>query len=388
MKKLTASIFTVLLATIGTANADIASQAYVDKQTGTLTNLTTTAKDNLVGAINELNTKAGNKSVATQIAEALVPYSTTEQSDAAYATAAQGAKADTAVQPAAISDMQIKSNLVTSMSESSTDTQYPSAKAVYTAVEAAKTAATYDDTALSAKVTANETAISTINSSAPMTSGITQAKVGQYDTLVTNAASYGDIVTHDADEFATAAQGLKADSAVQPAAISDMQVKSNLVTSMSESSTDTQYPSAKAVYTAVEAAKTAATYDDTALSAKVTANETAISTINSSAPMTSGITQAKVGQYDTLVTNAASYGDIVTHDADEFATAAQGTKADSAVQSVTKSGEGNILTGITTTDHAVTVTVSGTAIPQPSGSCKDCVLHYNGKAYSWEEITR
>ncbi|MBR2286340.1 MAG: hypothetical protein IJ866_02700 [Alphaproteobacteria bacterium] len=271
MKKLTASIFTVLLATIGTANADIASQAYVDKQTGTLTNLTTTAKDNLVGAINELNTKAGNKSVATQIAEALVPYSTTEQSDAAYATAAQGAKADTAVQPAAISDMQIKSNLVTSMSESSTDTQYPSAKAVYTAVEAAKTAATYDDTALSAKVTANETAISTINSSAPMTSGITQAKVGQYDTLVTNAASYGDIVTHDADEFATAAQG---------------------------------------------------------------------------------------------------------------------TKADSAVQSVTKSGEGNILTGITTTDHAVTVTVSGTAIPQPSGSCKDCVLHYNGKAYSWEEITR
>lgn len=51
-----------------------------------------------------------------------------------YATAAQGAKADTAVQPAAIANMQTTTNLVTSISGSSTDAQYPSAKCMWTLV--------------------------------------------------------------------------------------------------------------------------------------------------------------------------------------------------------------------------------------------------------------
>lgn len=49
-------------------------------------------------------------------------------SDVGAATAAQGTKADTAVQPAAIANMQVTTNLVTSMSSASTDAQYPSAK--------------------------------------------------------------------------------------------------------------------------------------------------------------------------------------------------------------------------------------------------------------------
>ena len=48
-----------------------------------------------------------------------------------YATSAQGAKADTAVQPSAIANMQTTTNLVTSVSSLSTDSQYPSAKLFY-----------------------------------------------------------------------------------------------------------------------------------------------------------------------------------------------------------------------------------------------------------------
>lgn len=48
-----------------------------------------------------------------------------------YATSAQGALADTAVQPADIVNMQTTTNLVTSVSSASTDLQYPSAKLFY-----------------------------------------------------------------------------------------------------------------------------------------------------------------------------------------------------------------------------------------------------------------
>ena len=43
--------------------------------------------------------------------------------------------------------------------------------------------------------------------------------IGAINTLL---ATYGDIVTHDANEFATAAQGSKADSAVQPEDLADV----------------------------------------------------------------------------------------------------------------------------------------------------------------------
>lgn len=65
---------------------------------------------------------------------------------------------------------------------------------------------------------------------------------GAASTAETNAKNYADGL---ASNYATAAQGAKADTAVQPADISNMQTTTNLVTSVSSSSTDTQYPSAK-----------------------------------------------------------------------------------------------------------------------------------------------
>ena len=60
MKKiLTVSLCAIMA--VSAARADIASVEYVGKQTGVLTDLTTTAKGNLVGAINELNSAVGTK---------------------------------------------------------------------------------------------------------------------------------------------------------------------------------------------------------------------------------------------------------------------------------------------------------------------------------------
>lgn len=49
-----------------------------------------------------------------------------------------------------------------------------------------------------------------------LNSWITSGKVSSYDSVVSTIAWYGNIVTHNTSEFATSAQGSKADSALQP----------------------------------------------------------------------------------------------------------------------------------------------------------------------------
>ena len=49
-----------------------------------------------------------------------------------------------------------------------------------------------------------------------LNSWITSVKVSSYDSVVSTIAWYGNIVTHNTSEFATSAQGWKADTALQP----------------------------------------------------------------------------------------------------------------------------------------------------------------------------
>lgn len=87
--------------------------------------------------------------------------------------------------------------------------------------------------------------------------GRVEAAEGEIDTIQGTMGTYGDVVTHNASEFATAAQGTKADTAVQPAAISDMQVKANLTTNAewaTEKTSDDKYPSNAAVDAAISKA--------------------------------------------------------------------------------------------------------------------------------------
>ena len=98
---------------------------------------------------------------------------------------------------------------------------------------------------------------------ASINSGANTTNIGQIATNTSNISSirstinnYGDIVTYSASDFATAAQGALAETALQ--SINSTMViealnytpenQANKVTSISSSSTDTQYPSAKLVY--------------------------------------------------------------------------------------------------------------------------------------------
>ena len=106
---------------------------------------------------------------------------------------------------------------------------------------------------------------------AAINSGATVNKIDQIDIntgliqdIQTTLSALGSAAYYDALDFATASQGTKADTALQPndnitelnnnagyitgSAIINMQTTSNLVTSVSSASTDSQYPSAKLFY--------------------------------------------------------------------------------------------------------------------------------------------
>ena len=141
--------------------------------------------------------------------------------------------------------------------------------------------------------------------------GRVEAAEGEIDTIQGTMETYGDVVTHDASEFATAAQGTKADTAVQPAAISDMQVKANLTTSTewdTDKVSETKYPSNAAVDAAITKA-TEGIASDTQVSQlgdRVDALETASATHATKTELTDGLA-AKA--------NTADLGDLATLDA-------------------------------------------------------------------------
>jgi len=285
MKKIFA-ISLIAMTAVTSARADIASQAYVDKQTGTLTNLTTEAKTNLVAAINEVKASAGGDvtaldsrldtlegaasvegSVAEKIATALQAYTTTG-ADTTYAKQSDFATLQSAVNnettglaktnelavaalpsTTAASTYQTLANISTNMTtDTGSDTKYPSVKAVETAIGTVNSAASGLDTRLTAAEGKITTAEGDINA--------LEALVG--DTAV-------------ATQISTATSDME----TQTHAAATYQTLDNLATSTSwttDKSSDTKYASAKAV----DAAITAAGYDDTALAARVSANETAI----------------------------------------------------------------------------------------------------------------
>ena len=124
MKKILGVSLVALMA-VSTARADIASTAYVNAKTGDLGELTTSAKTNLVAAINSINTTAGgavvaaqgsenaNKAMITNASGGVVPGTITSgmitdetitTSDLAASIVTSLGKADTAVQSVVAGD--------------------------------------------------------------------------------------------------------------------------------------------------------------------------------------------------------------------------------------------------------------------------------------------
>ena len=142
MKKLL-GISLIAMMAVTSANAEIASKAYVDQQDGQLSTLKTTAKDNLVAAINELSDKAGETSVADQIAAAV---------DQTYNASSTKAQSGTAV-AGAITNMQTTTNLSSNMTtDTGSTSKYPSVAAVEAAIATEATARADADTAINTKI--------------------------------------------------------------------------------------------------------------------------------------------------------------------------------------------------------------------------------------------
>ena len=293
------SLIAMVTVGVGSARADIASTVYVQQGV----NSAKTAASAAQTSANNANTAAGAAQTSADDAQ--------EAAEAAQASADAAAESAAAAN-AAVATKEASANKVTSISDTSTDTQYPSAKAVYTALSKKQNTLTIDsalsststnpvqnkviNTALSGKqATLSEAQLSAANS------GITSAKVTTYDGYASQ--------------------------------ISAKEASANKVTSISSSSTDAQYPSAKAVYTELAKKQNTLTIDsalsssstnpvqnkviNTALSGKqATLSAAQLSAANS------GITLAKVSTYDGYATQisakeasankASSEGDVET----------------------------------------------------------------------------
>lgn len=171
MKKLTAGIFATLLAvvSVGAAHAEIASKGYVDQQVETKADAATVSS--LQGTV------SGHTSQIGTINDTIGGYGDIVTHDASeFATSAQGAKADTAVQPAAIANVERTTNKTTTLSGTSTDAQYPSAKAVWDTIQAETSdiASSGDLSALTTRVSTLETASATHATKTELTDGLAE----------------------------------------------------------------------------------------------------------------------------------------------------------------------------------------------------------------------
>lgn len=345
MKKLTAGILTVMLGIVAanSADASIASKGYVDAQVDTKVSTSdfTTFQGTNTAAIAEAK-KAG-----TEASAALEAYKTSND-------AAVGKKADTETVNAELAKKQNK--LV------STDNVVIN-----------------DDNTITLKGIATDTGLAdlqkTVGEHTTTLGTLTGDGDGSIAKSIANAIS-GEVTRADA-AYATAAQGAKADTAVQPAAIADMETKANAAAiyatqaalttvdgkfanytttadmntkleAKADKTTIGTVPEGKTVVTMIEEAKTSATYDDTALKGRV-------DTIEKSAAYTSGITAAGVAQIETNKTGVA-----------ENKTAVEKVAADVAsLGSLAKAAPGEC-----------------------ASSTKKCALVFDGTNYTWEVIER
>ena len=167
MKKLTAGIFATLLAVVSVdgAYAAIASKGYVDEKVGTKADAATVTS--LQGTVSEHATQiAGKADKATTLAG----YGITDGATKTELTDGLAGKVD----DADIADMQVKANLTTTLSGTSTDAQYPSAKAVWDTIKAETSdiASTDDLSALTTRVGTLETASATHATKTELTDGL------------------------------------------------------------------------------------------------------------------------------------------------------------------------------------------------------------------------
>ena len=250
MKKILAVSLCAIMA-VSAARADIASVEYVEKQTGVLTNLTTTAKGNLVGAINEVAGKANAAATQTAFNELKSTVDGLTTGDNSV-----GGQIDDKISELNKPDTAVAKQFVTAVSEESGIVSVSRR-----ALEAADIP-TIEQSQVNGLTTALSGKQATISDLATIRSGAAAGATALQKADIVTGTGNGTISVDGADvavkglgsaaytasgAYATSAQGAKADTAVQPSAISDMQTKSNRLTtadttSITDANKDTLYP--------------------------------------------------------------------------------------------------------------------------------------------------
>lgn len=345
MKKLTAGIFTVLLGVVAANSADAAltSKAYVDAQVGAKVSTTD---------FNQFKTE-NNAAVA-------------KKADADTMTTELGKKQDKLV---------------------STDAVVINADNTITLKNIASTS---DITALQGKVDTNTAniekntgAITTLNGADTVENSVAY-KIKNALTDYTTTADMNTKLDLKADKTAIADMETKTNAAATYATKTEMNTvdgkfanytntadMNKALDLKADKSTIGTVAEGTTVVKMIEEAKTAATaakYDDTAVKADIQKNAAAITTINDSDVMKSGITATKVTTYD-------GYADKIT--------AAQ-TQADKGVEDA-----GKVATDLATTKSTLGL-LATTQIP---AACTDpnndgCTLVYKQTGFEWELIER
>lgn len=382
MKKLTAGILTVMLGIVAanSADASIASKGYVDAQVKTSVSNTTfeSFKTENTAAI------ADAKKAGTDASAALETY----KADASDTFASQKALSD---------GLKTKQNTLTAADFVKDGTGNvvtgvtvgDDGKIKYT-TESVATSAELGN--LQTTVAGHTTALDKLNGTAEtegsvaksIADAVAKTKTAYEAADATTLQSAKDYADGLAGNYATAAQGAKADTAVQPAAINDMETKTNAAATYAtktalegvdgkfanyttttdmntalnlkaDKSTIGEVETGKTVVEMIADAKNAASGDTTALQARV-------KTIEDSDVMASGATKAKI---DAIATNTAGVAD---------------NKA--AVAAVTKD----------LADNYTKTADLGTLAKAAPGECaeptKKCALVFDGTNYTWEVIER
>ena len=436
MKKLTAGIFASLLAVVatGAAHAEIASKGYVDDINTALTSAigdkadtaTVTALDGRVEAAEgEIDTIQGTMETYGDV----VTHDASE-----FATAAQGTKADTAVQPAAISDMQVKANLTTNAewaTEKAADDKYPSNAAVDAAIIAAT-----EDIASSETVEQIQTDLDAAEADIVELQTDKQDKnmgAGAANHIVTtdgtgNITSSATIANTQVSGLGTLATKSTVTSAdITDGTIAEGDLNASINASLDKADTALQKTAADAAYAVKSTETTASTAASNAQQAltdigtkselTTTNKDNLVGAINElDAAMGDMATNETIqgiqtdlteleGKVDTNTTNIGTntthigtVGNLSTTAKSDLVSAVNEvkTQADKGVsdaataQSAAEAAQSTATQAQTTATQAQTT--ANAAIPKPSGTCAEptskCVLTYNNSQYAWEVIER
>ena len=371
----------------------VASKGYVDTVVGSLSELATSDKRNLVAAINELFSGFGSFELLSNKTPTIDENSTAVQYPSAKAVY------DTAIVP--LANKEDKSNKTQTIDENSTAVQYPSAKAVYdTAIvplnnkeDKSNKTQTIDENSTAEQYPSAKAVWGKFDALDYTTAGngptegleIGNAYISRLDQvngkIQATQQRWTDIFFPNTDGGGTIRDpgtftGIEGRIPASAAdivgalmvlrgeipSLDGVETTSNITQTVDERSTATQYPSAKAVYTAVNAKQDKSTADYQVGKADGTWQTL---TADEIAALQSGVTTSTVSQ---VATNTTELGNKLNVD---------------------QGGENG---------HKVMVTdETGKIIPAPLEVCSDkrskCVLTFGVRAdgavgYEWEVIAR